>query len=145
MIYTYAATALIAASLAATGAWKVQDWRYNAKEKERAEQQLENERMAARATLRNAENVINAQNDAEVRAAGLRRDAAGAHAALIGLSNATDTALRDASASHDACTVRAAAFSQLLNQCGAAYQELWAVADRHASDVQTIMAAWPKE
>ena len=144
-MYTYVATALIAASLAATGAWKVQEWRFDAKEKERAEQQLESERNAATAAIRRSEAIIEAQNEAQSRLRRLRLDADGARAALVGLSNATDQALRDAAASHDACTVRAAAFSQLLNQCGAAYQELGAVADRHASDVQTIMAAWPKE
>lgn len=37
MIYTYLATALLSALLAFGGAWKVQDWRFGAKEKERLE------------------------------------------------------------------------------------------------------------
>ncbi len=143
-LYTYFATALIAASLAATGVWKVQDWRYGAKEKERAEQQLENERVIARAALRNQERVSEAQSAASNRMVVLRRDADRARAAADGLRIATEQAMRDAATSHAACTERAHTLSVVLNQCGAAYQELGAVADRHASDVQTLMAAWPR-
>lgn len=38
-LYTYAATALVAAAVAATGAWQVQAWRYGAKEAQRLEQE----------------------------------------------------------------------------------------------------------
>lgn len=37
MIYTYIATALVAAGAAALGAWQVQEWRYGAQEAERLE------------------------------------------------------------------------------------------------------------
>jgi hypothetical protein len=37
MIYTHLAAALIAAFIAGTGAWKVQDWRYASAEKDRME------------------------------------------------------------------------------------------------------------
>lgn len=43
-MYTYAATALLAAAIAATGTWKIEEWRYGAKEKARAEQELVNVR-----------------------------------------------------------------------------------------------------
>lgn len=36
-LYTYAATALVAAAIAATGAWRVQEWRWGAKEARRME------------------------------------------------------------------------------------------------------------
>ena len=144
-MYTYVATAILAAVLSATGTWKVQQWRMDAKEKEHVEQILDAERRAAAKALRNQETVIAAQSEAARRSADLRRDAAGARAAADGLRSATDQTLRDAAASLDACTVRAAAISQLLNQCGGAYQELGAIADRHASDVKTLMDAWPKD
>lgn len=38
MIYTHLAAALIAGALAAGGAWRVQDWRYGAKEAARLEE-----------------------------------------------------------------------------------------------------------
>ena len=37
MIWTHAAAALLAAAMAATGAWKVQGWRFDAREKTRIE------------------------------------------------------------------------------------------------------------
>lgn len=43
-MYAFIATALIAAVLAGAGTWRVQDWRYAAKEKERIEAQAERER-----------------------------------------------------------------------------------------------------
>jgi hypothetical protein len=47
-LYTYAATALVAAALASTGAWKVQEWRWGNREAARvvAEQQAETARQA---------------------------------------------------------------------------------------------------
>lgn len=144
-MYTYVATAILAAVLSATGTWKVQQWRMDAKEKEHVEQILDAERRAAAKALRNQETVIAAQSEAARRAADLRRDAAGSRDALVGLSHATDQTLRDAAASHAACTERAAAIRVVLDQCGGAYQELGAIADRHASDVKTLMDAWPKD
>ena len=48
MIYAFAATALAAALLASTGAWKVQDWRYAARDAERLETAQETQRLRAR-------------------------------------------------------------------------------------------------
>lgn len=144
MIYTHVAAALLAAAIAATGAWKVQDWRFSVKEKERVEQELNDERVRAATQIRREEAVIVAQNQAQARARSLRMDADGSRAALVGLSSSADQALRDAATSHAACTERAAAIRVVLDQCGAAYQELGTVADRHASDVRTLTEAWPR-
>lgn len=138
---------IIAALIAAAGfgtAWKIQGFRMDAKEKEHVEQQFESERSAAKTAIRRVETVIEAQNAAANRERDLRGAAAGARAALVGLSSSADQALRDAATSHAACTERAAAIRVVLDQCGAAYQELGAVADRHVSDIQTLVAAWPK-
>ncbi len=143
-MYTYIATALIAATVAATGAWKVQSWRFDAKEKERVEQQLESERLRAKANLRNAENVITAQNAAAARIRQLMLDAAGARATADGLRTSISTALSRADNDLAACTDTANSIGKLLDQCGTAYQELGAVADGHASDVKTLIDAWPK-
>lgn len=45
-MYVYVAVALIAAFLSGAGTWRVQDWRYAAKDKERIEAALESRRMA---------------------------------------------------------------------------------------------------
>lgn len=44
-IYTYAATALVAAALAGAGAWRVQEWRWQANTKAEAEQRATTERI----------------------------------------------------------------------------------------------------
>lgn len=48
MIYTHAIAALIAAAIAATGAWQVQNWRFDARELERVQAQTESTQQAAR-------------------------------------------------------------------------------------------------
>lgn len=138
---------IIAAVIAASsfaGGWTIQSWRYGAKEKARVEQILVDQRLAAATAIRRADNVIQAQSAAANRAADLRRAADGSRAALVSLSHAADSALRAASASHNACLERATAIRVVLDQCGAAYQDLGTVADRHASDVKTLTDAWPK-
>ena len=144
-MYTYVATGLIAATVAATGAWKVQDWRYGAEKAEHAEQQLENERLAAKGALRNADRVIEAQNKAEVRARGLRLDAAGARSAAISLHDAAAAAMRDAAVSHAACTERASALRDVLQASAERYRDLGETCDRHVSDIKTLIESWPKE
>lgn len=144
MIYTHVAAAILAAAVAATGAWKVQDWRYDAKEKERVEQQLEDQRIQAKTRLRQEERVVQAQNAATTRAIGLARDAAGTRSALISLSDATNTALRDAAISHNACTVRANTLGELFKESSGRYEELAEKAGRHISDIQTLTQAWPQ-
>jgi len=46
-MYTYLATALIAAAMAAFGTWRVEEWRYAAMERDRIEAAQEVERMRA--------------------------------------------------------------------------------------------------
>ena len=48
MIWTHMAAAVVAGALAFGGAWRVQDWRFGAKEKERLEQEAELRRMNAK-------------------------------------------------------------------------------------------------
>lgn len=48
MIYTHAAAALVAAVLAFSGAWKIQDWRHGAQEAARLEQEREAQVLRAR-------------------------------------------------------------------------------------------------
>ena len=47
-MYTYLVTALIAASMAAFGTWRVEEWRHDAQEKERIEAAQETARLRAR-------------------------------------------------------------------------------------------------
>lgn len=138
---------IIAAIIAALGfgsAWQIQSWRFDAREKDRAEQILVNQRAAAASDIRRLDNIIGAQNRATARMAVLRRDADGSRSALIGLSNAADSALRSAQDSHAACTERAITLAYLLRASAAEYRALGEIADRHASDVKTLTEAWPR-
>ena len=138
---------IIAALIAAAGfcsAWKIQDWRMDAKEKDYVEQALFDQRLAATAAIRRTEAVITATNAATVRATALRRDADASRDALDGLRKQSDLAVQDARTSHAACTVTATAQAVVLNQCAGEYQALARIADAHTSDITTLMEAWPK-
>ena len=93
---------IMAAILAAAGfvgGWTIQSWRYGAKENERAQQELVDERSAATTAIRRQESVIAATSAATAKETTLRRDADGSRRALVSLSDATDQTLRDASTS----------------------------------------------
>ena len=139
---------LIIAAIIATAsfgsAWQIQSWRMNAKEKANVEQILADQRSAATAALRRQEVVIAAQNAAAGREVALRRDADSARTALVGLSHATEQALRDAATSHAACLVTADAASELLITVSTERRELAEKADRHVNDIKMMQEAWPK-
>ena len=143
-LYTYVATALIAASLAATGAWKVQNWRYDAKEKERVESQLADERLAATARVRREEQIIDAQNEAQARARVLRLDAAGSRAAADGLRDDIMRTRAEAATSLDACTDSASKLKVVFLECSRNYEEVARDADNWENDAVMLRDAWPK-
>ena len=136
--------AAVIASLGFGSAWKLQDWRYGAKEKERVEQTLRATQDAAKTAIRRADNIIDAQNASAHRLIALRRDAAASRDALNGVSLAAGEALRTATASHDACIASATAASQLLVAVSAERRELAEKADGHVNDIKTLMQARPK-
>ena len=127
-----------------SAAWKIQNGLQAEREGKIVQQTLLATQAAAANAIRRVDNVIAAQNAAMLRDRVLRADAAGSRNALIGLSLAADEALRRAEATHDACLVTANAQNIVLNQCGARYRDLAETADRHASDTQTLIDAWPK-
>lgn len=69
MLYTYGATALIAAALAAGGAWKVQNWRFAAIERDRVAGEVQAARDQIKRADRAAEAYIvgSAKEDARER------------------------------------------------------------------------------
>lgn len=141
MIYTHVAAAAVAGALAFGSAWRMQDWRADAHEKDRIALAATQERAVHAVEQAGRDAVIAATNLARTREAKLRADAAGARKSLDGLRAATDGAVTAARASHDACVVAAATTSQLLNQCSGEHQELAEKADRHVSDIRTLMDA----
>lgn len=139
---------IIAALIAAAGfgsAWKIQNWRYAEREAQHVEQILADERQAAETRSEMQRIAARAVRNGVDREVALRASAAGASLALVGLSGAVDTTLRDASTSLGACTDRAAALGGLLIDSERDYIETSAKAGRHASDVKTCHdAVWGK-
>ena len=149
MIYTHAAAAIIAASLAGWAGWSVQGWRLGeqiaALKTAQAEAVNTATREARAQESARFKGVQDAQAAAQTRAQVARRDADRARSELDRLRDN----LRSASGgvpgeSPGACTVRADAAGELLAQCAAAYLSMAGIADRHANDARTLIEAWPK-
>lgn len=103
----------------------------------------ENQRIAGRWNA----TVIGALNAQKTRNARLEADAAGASAERDRLLDAARRAAakrRLPSSPADAGPERADPLRLVLGACTAEVQELGRLADRHASDVQTLMEAWPR-
>lgn len=143
LVIATAVTAAVAATSFGS-AWQIQSWRYAAKEAQHEKQKLADVQQSAAATIRRADNIIAAQDAAKNRDSALRVDVAGARNALVGLHDAAADALRAAGASQAACLERAATLSELHQASARKYVELGEKADRHASDIQTLIEAWPK-
>lgn len=144
MIYAYVYTAVISAALAATGAWQVQNWRADAHEKDRLAAQAMDQRSAYVLEQKRSASVIVAQNNGRAREARLRSDAADLRGTVDGLQRDTAAAVQASRASLDACAIAAAAIGELYVASETANRDLTEKADRHVSDIQTLMDAWPK-
>ena len=138
---------IIAAVIAATGfgaAWKIQDWRFDAKEKAHAEQKLAQVQHSAAADIRRLDNTITAQRAATTRAVALRRDLDSARSELERLRSAIAGTVPATSDAPCACADRTDPARQLLSACAGELQEVAGAADRHASDALMLLEAWPK-
>ena len=149
MIWTHAAAALLGASIAAVGAYKVQDWRYTGQINQIKAAQAEAVNTATREARAQESarftNVQEAQNAAQKRAQVARADADRARGELDRLRDTIRaTAGGVPGESTASCTQRADTSADLLGQCAAAYLDLAAIADRHANDARTLIEAWPK-
>lgn len=156
MIYTHVAAALLAAIIAATGAWTAQSWRMGA-QVQASQAALESlKREHAESLTRASGSALNAtiawqkvKDDAIDRAQ--QRAKAQAHSADIArrerdsLRNTIAAAsMRLPIAAPAAVTEYAAAASGLLDQCATAHQELARQCDGHVSDVRLMLEAWPQ-
>lgn len=88
---------------------------------------------------------LKAQNEAKKRENDLRIAAASAAAESGGLRDElTASRLQYDKLSRDAVIERANAVSAVLADCSRRYQGMAEVADRHASDVKTLIDSWPR-
>ena len=129
------------------GAWTIQNWRYGAKESDRAKQTyeavLESQRLAFRAQTQNDARVLAAQSAAAVRTGRLRADADRARTAADSLSVATAEAVSRANLSHAACADTTRTLGELFDASTRKYRALAEEADRIVSDRQMMIDAWP--
>ena len=149
MIYTHAAAIIIAAALAGWAGWSVQGWRMGeqiaALKTAQAEAVNTATREARAQESKRFQGVQDAQAAAQTRAVAARRDADAARSELDRLRGTLSIARGGVPGeSAAACAQRADAAGDVLGQCAAAYSELAAIADRHASDARTLIEAWPK-
>lgn len=149
MIYTHAAAAIIAASLAGWAGWSVQGWRLGeqiaALKTAQAEAVNTATREARAQESARFKGVQDAQAAAQTRAQVARRDADRARSELDRMRD-TLSATRGGvpGESTASCAQRADAAADVLSQCATAYLDLAAIADRHASDARTLIESWPK-
>ncbi len=136
--------AVIIAAASFGTAWRIQDWRFNAKEKAHAEQKLAQVQLSAAASIRRADNVILAQNAARSRMVRLRRDLDGALSGLDRLRAQLASTVPGADATATSCADRARTVSELFAACAAELQDMAGKTDRHASDALMLQQAWPK-
>ena len=146
--WLYAVSVIVGAWLA----WLVQEIRLDGVKVEFAtyKAQVAQQAVEARqAALKQKEQWIKEKEDAEVnsalREAQLRTERDTALAAGRRLRDDL-TALRTRlpHAIPSACIATADALAGLLDQCQQEYRVMGEIADGHASDVQTLMEAWPK-
>jgi hypothetical protein len=89
--------------------------------------------------------IIEAQNAATLRNQKLQVAAASAGAVAVSLRDEIATLRRSLPGlADDAVRQRADAVAAVLADCTDSYAGMAAAADRHASDVKTLMEAWPK-
>lgn len=136
--------ALVISIISFGGAWVIQDWRYDAKEKEHVEQKLAEVRFKSAEDIRRLEDALDAQAKAAERARRYRLDAAALRTSVNSLSSYTADTMRTARASQAACLDRVDTLGKLFDASTEAYADMAGTADRHASDIQTLRDSWPK-
>lgn len=88
---------------------------------------------------------IQERNNAIIRESQLRTEASNAHATNDSLrSQLTDTARRFGSLTQGSAVNTGITLTELLNQCSTEYTDLAEKADRHTSDIKTLVNTWPK-
>lgn len=134
----------ISLALGFGGAWSLRGHQIDKLKLEQANERISIQR-AARATIERTSNaVIAAQNAAAGRVAVIKRNSDAVRVSADGLRDDLDVTRRAAASTIDACNHHAATVSELLIEAVAMGRELAQACDGHASDVRTLMDAWPK-
>ena len=147
---THIAAALVAGALAFGAGWQVQAWRYGEQiatiKQQHTDAALSSARNALKLTEHYRENADAAVKKAEARAAQNKRDADRLRTELAGLrGDLAEVPDRIRHASREAVDQYATTASVVFDQCVRSYSDLAGAATGHASDVQTLMDAWPSK
>ena len=137
---------IIAGVIAAIGfgsGWHIQALRYTAKEKAHAEQKLAQIQHNAAASIRRADNVILAQNQAAHRTGRLLRDLDSSRSELDRLRDTLRTMPRD-DVTTCTSTESGSKRNDVLLECLASYEALARDADLWKNDALMLLEAWPK-
>lgn len=145
---THIAAALVAGALAFGAGWQVQAWRYGEQiatiKQQHTDAALSSARNALKLTEHYRENADAAVRKAEARAAQNKRDADRLRTELDELrGDFADMPDRIRNASREAVDQYAAAATVVFDHCARRYSGMAEAAAGHASDVQTLMDAWP--
>ena len=130
--------------------WTAQGWKLgeeiNGIKAEHAEMVASSAKSALKLTEHYPENADAAVRKAEARSAQNKRDADGLRDELDGLRGDLATVPdRIRNASREAVDQYATTASLVFDQCVRRYSEMAGAAQGHASDVQTLMDAWPSQ
>lgn len=149
MIYTHVAAALIAAFVAATGTWQVQNWRYGEQIATMKQEAAEATTVAVKAAKEESERLQakkdKALNEANERAKTNAAAAAAARSSIIGLRDELAAAKSNLSkATREAAIDYAQTCRAVLQDMAEAGGRIAEKADGHANDATTLDEAWPK-
>ena len=125
-------------------AWQLQAGNITQIELDAANDRIALQRTARQNAERYVAQVATAQANATTRGVVLRAAAASASYVGDGLRIKTADAVRSAASDPAASADAAAALGAVFNQCSAELESMGAVADRHASDAQTLVDSWPR-
>ena len=141
MIHPYALAALIAAPVIFSAGWQTNQWKNDADKKQAIEQAALDQQELRRLEQARSRAALDAQNMARTREIVLRRDADAARTELVRLRTATQQATDNARADPQACPDTAVALGVVFDQCSAELTTLARDADRHVSDIRTLLAS----
>lgn len=137
-------SALVSAALAFGAAWQLQSWRIDSLKLEQANERLAIEQSSRQALADAQAKVAAAQDAAKVAADRLRRDAANAGRADVGLRDALASAVRSAHSDLETCTGQVTTLSELLTASTDLSRRIAAEADDWTNQAVTLQNAWPK-
>lgn len=148
-LYTYVATGLLSAAIAAVGVWNLQKWRYDATIARMTQGAAERTTVAVKAAMDKMQVDQKRKDDAIAEA---NKRANYNAAAATRARNAADS-LRDelatarvhmSSANESARAKYAATVETVLGECSREYQSMAEKADGHANDAVMLKESWPR-